>query len=89
MDSAMQLWLKVFDDRIEFANTPIVKLPTMSQTDKRHHWGCGLEDGSRVSVDTSPKSPEKVILVISHTKLEGPEALERWPTYWKTLLESL
>lgn len=89
MDQAMQTWLRIFDDQKEFADIAITKSPTTSQTNKRHHWSCGLEDGSRVSVDAYEKAAGKVILSITHTKLTTPKAKDRWQTYWKDILSTI
>ncbi len=85
MDQAMKAGIDLFDGRKEFSNQAIVKAPATTETDKRRHWGCGLEDGSRVSVDVYEKSPGKVNLSVTHTKLASSELMERWRAYWKVL----
>lgn len=89
MDEAMQAWLKYFDNRTEFEGAAITKPPATSQTDKRSHWGCGLEDGSRVNVDVSPKTNNKVLLSITHIKLSSQAQKDKWQAYWKTELQNL
>jgi hypothetical protein len=89
MDSAMRAWTRLVAKRRDFADVPIAKQPTTSETEKRRHWGCGLGDGSRVSVDVNDRSPGKVGVAVTHTKLDSQEAVERWRTYWKSLLNRL
>jgi len=89
MDQAMRSWTRKAAGRSEFADVTIAKAPTTSATDKRRHWGCGLSDGSRISVDVNEKPPGKAVVAVTHTKLDSQEAVERWRSYWKAMLSSL
>lgn len=86
MDDAIKVWLFLVHGKKEFSGVAITKAPTISQTDKRRHWSCGLADGSRVHADVSEKSPGKVLLAITHEKLDSQKATEKWRGYWKSLL---
>lgn len=88
MDNVMQAWVHFVGDRKEFNDILIAKPPTTSATDKRHHWGCSLADGSRVNVDVYQKSSEKTNFTITHTKLSNQENAERWRVYWKTFIHN-
>jgi len=88
MDEAMQTWLRFAEGRLEFSDVAIAKSPTTSQTDKRRHWGCGLADGTSVSVDASPKTFDKALLAITHEKLSSQKAADHWKIYWKSVLET-
>jgi hypothetical protein len=85
MEDAMKVWLFLIQGKDEFSGIAITIPPTISQTDKRLHWVCGLADGSRVRADTS-ESSGKVRLAITHGKLTDQKAMEKWRAYWKTLL---
>ncbi len=43
MDEALQTWLDSVKEKTEFSGVPIAAPPTMSQTEKRRHWACGLQ----------------------------------------------
>jgi hypothetical protein len=89
MDDAMRLWTKAVTGKAEFDKVKIASEPTMTQTDKRRHWACNLEDSSRLNADVYPKSIGKVTLTIIHTKLHDSKAVDRWRSFWKATLETL
>ena len=89
MDDVMARWIELIHTKTELNDVRITKPPTTSTAEKSRHWGCGLEDGTRVNADTYPKSPEKTIFTITHIRLESHEAAEKWRTYWKTIIEEV
>lgn len=60
-----------------------------SATEKWRYWKVRLADGSRASVHVSVKSPGKVGVGVSHEKLDDPEAVARWKSWWKQTLGAM
>lgn len=89
MDHAMKTWLQLAKGRNEFAGSAVAKEPTATKSDKRRHWACNLADGTRVNADVYPKSADKVLFSVTHTKLASAKAAETLRTYWKEFIESL
>ncbi|HEX8227082.1 MAG TPA: hypothetical protein VF572_04415 [Candidatus Saccharimonadales bacterium] len=89
MQDAMDTWLSLIEHKADFDGIPCAGEPTQTATEHRMHWACNLDDGSRLNADTSPKSDGKVLLAVTHTKLEDQLAIERWREYWKSELATI
>lgn len=89
MDQAMDAWMLLVKDRTEFADVALAKSPSVTQTEKRRHWGVRLEDSSRVSVDADSAATGKSRLALTHSKLKTKESAGEWRLFWKTFLENL
>ena len=89
MDEGMEAWLGLVKGRKDFAGIAITKAPTSTQTDKRRHWACGLQDGTRVNADVSLRSSGTAMIAVTHSKLDSQNAAETWRAYWKSQLAEL
>jgi hypothetical protein len=88
MDDVFQKWLDDYGKQAEFNHIPIAKPATTTSTDKRHHWGVNLHDGSRINVDTDSYTPGKTRITITHTRLSSQATSDHWRQYWQNLLQN-
>ena len=89
MDLAMQRWIGLTANLVEFNSCPIVNAPRTSTTDKWRHWRVDLEDTTRVTASAQQKSDHKAILTVTHTKLTSHQQVEHWRSFWKEFLQQL
>lgn len=84
MNTALTDWCLVIADEVEFDGVKITTPGKVTQTPKWRYWRCGLEDGSKVSVNIQTKpGGDKSLLAINHDKLSDSESVERWRSFWK------
>lgn len=57
--------------------------PRTSVTPKRSYWRVHLEDASSVALAVEPAGEGKSRLVVTHERLSGGDAVERWRAFWK------
>lgn len=89
MDDAFEWWNERVAGHAEFSDVPISRGPNTSETAKWRYWRAGLADGSRVNVHIHQKEPGKASLSLQHEKLESPEQIEHWRSYWRQFLKNL
>jgi hypothetical protein len=89
MDEARDKWIALLGDADGFAGIAVSRGPDLSDSAKWRYWRCGLADGSRVNVNIYEKAPGKSALSLQHERLESPEQLEHWRTFWKAKLAEL
>lgn len=89
LDSAMQSWLRYTKGKQGLSGSSISQDPTSTKTPRRLHWGCNLQDGTRVNVDLYQKTPEKVLFSISHIRLLDSEAADERKKHWKSVVKEL
>lgn len=90
MDDALAIWCDAISSQVKFNSVKITIPGKMSATDTWRYWRCGLEDGSRVSVNIQTKpGGDKSALAINHDKLSSSEDVEKWRAFWKTFSAKL
>ncbi|KAA9394891.1 hypothetical protein FCK90_05005 [Kocuria coralli] len=92
MREVFDRWCEAAGDLGELDGLAVTDGPRTSGTGKRLHWGVTFADGSRGSVDVSPKESKddpKVLVAASHVNLASPDDLERWRAIWKDRLKEL
>jgi hypothetical protein len=89
MDEARDKWVALIGAAEDFSGVGISRGPELSETAKWRYWRCGLADGSRVNVNIYEKAPGKSALSLQHEKLEAPEQLVHWKSFWKATLSQL
>ncbi len=89
MDEAMQAWVDLVGDTTEFSDIPISGEPSSTDTEKWRHWRVGLNDGTKVNVDTTANGADKATLTVTNTKLKDIKDVERWRLFWKEFLKNL
>ena len=87
MDGVLKSWIEFMRPRGELGGVAISRGPEHVATEKWRYWRCGLADGSRVSVTIYQKHPGKAVLSVEHEKLETPDRIEHWRSFWKPLLK--
>jgi hypothetical protein len=89
IDGTLDRWVAAVRDRHDFADVAITRGPEVSSTERWRYWRCGLDDGSRIVVMVSAKSPLKAVISVQHERLESSVAVEHWRAYWKSLLQEV
>lgn len=86
---ALKAWVKAVESKTEFNGVKVSRAGESSQKENFDYWHCGLEDGSRISVSMYEKAPGKVSIGLGHTGLGTAEDVEKWRTYWKSLMSEV
>lgn len=86
LDEVFARWCDAMAGRGEIAGAALAADPTTSITDKRRYWKCGLADDSRVIVGLELKAPGRVLVAVSHEKLENADAIASARAFWKAEL---
>ncbi len=90
-------WLELFDKFVAFMSEnyelipiPAAGEPRTTESEKWRYWKIDLEDGSKVSINCSPKSAKdgtpKGSFGVSHDKLESLEFRDELKSFWQELL---
>lgn len=89
LDDLYEQWNVSLENRAEFNSVPIVSSPSLSQTDNWRYWKIKLGNGSKILVNMSQKSEDKVLVQIEHEKLPEGSSLEQWKSYWKSVIDDI
>jgi hypothetical protein len=87
MEKVFLHWQNFTHTRDQFNQVSFSNIPQTRETPKWRYWRVGLEDGSRLSIMINQKNVAKVLLAVHHERLPDAKAVERWKTFWKTLLQ--
>lgn len=86
LDAVFAAWIAHIGEPAELDGVVLEEPPAASATEKWRYWRARLADGGRVAVHFSRKGTDKVLIGVSHEKLESAEAVERWRSFWRARL---
>lgn len=89
MDAVMSRWERHVSAMQVHDGVEAAGLPERTETPKWRYWRCTLADGSKVTATVSARSADSAGLTVTHARLAGDDAKERWRKYWKTVLGDL
>lgn len=89
MDEVIARWIKFIENKTDANGVAMVLPASLSQAEKSRHWGCNLENGTRINADTYPKSADTTTFTLTHIRLPDAASVETWRTYWRALLEEI
>lgn len=88
-EEALAKWVALTKKDKTFNEVSIARPATTSQGKTFVYWHCGLEDGSRLSMNIYEKEKAKAVIGLEHGNLLTNAEIESWRAYWKSLLSKL
>lgn len=89
LDEALAAWITLVDGRSDLGGLGLRGTASTTRTDRRRRWRVTLSDGSRVAVEISLTVGGRAVVAVTHSRLTDQDAVGRWRTFWKDLLQQL
>ncbi|WP_404288930.1 hypothetical protein [Glutamicibacter arilaitensis] len=85
LDGALARWMDAIGAQTDFNGTQLVGEAAVSGSERWRYWKAEFSDGSRVSVNISPKG-DKASVSAEHSRLVNPQVLDGWKSFWRQIL---
>lgn len=86
LDDVFPRWLEVVADLSHRTNAEIARAPATASKETYRYWRVGFADGSRVELGASQVRQGRVRIGIGHQRLPGPDDVDPWRRFWRSLL---
>lgn len=83
LDIIYKRWQHAHNTIKELNGVAFLEAPVLSQTDNWRYWKAKMSDGSRIYINFSQKSEEKVLLQITQERISSEAKADQWKEYWK------
>lgn len=86
LDDVFARWLQVVADLDRRTDAEIARAPATSANETYRYWRVGFADGSRVELGAAQPRPGKVRVGLGHERLPDAGDVDRWRSFWRSLL---
>ncbi|HSJ43326.1 MAG TPA: hypothetical protein VK923_01430 [Euzebyales bacterium] len=86
LDDVFARWLQVAADLSRRTDAELAREPATSDKGAYRYWRVGFADGSRVELGASQTRPDKVRIALGHERLPDASDVDRWRSFWRSLL---